>query len=99
MNHLEFRKALLDLGLSQKGLAYLIHKLAGRGPDLSTVNRWATGKVEIPGPMVAFLQAWLALSPSTRDYLIDSSHGPYDRPNRIRALTLAIGSRHVVIRD
>jgi transcriptional regulator with XRE-family HTH domain len=53
MDHLEFRAALDALGVSQHQLARDIEM------DVTTVNRWATGKAEIPGVAAAYVRSRL----------------------------------------
>jgi len=55
MNHDEFRAALEALGISQHQLARDIEM------DVTTVNRWATDKAEIPGVAAAYVQLRLKL--------------------------------------
>jgi DNA-binding transcriptional regulator YiaG len=50
MNYQQFRDALADLNVSQHQFAREIEM------DITTVNRWATGKAEIPGIAVAYVR-------------------------------------------
>lgn len=49
MTPAEFRAALDRLDLGQRGLALRL------GLDVTTVNRWATGKASVPQYAVAYL--------------------------------------------
>jgi DNA-binding transcriptional regulator YiaG len=50
MKHTEFRRALEELGISQHQFARDIEM------DVTTVNRWANDKAEIPGIAVAYVR-------------------------------------------
>jgi transcriptional regulator with XRE-family HTH domain len=52
MTAAEFRKALKRLGLTQSEAARRLYV------TFSAVNRWATGKRSIPGPVIAALESW-----------------------------------------
>jgi transcriptional regulator with XRE-family HTH domain len=55
MDHVELRAALEALGISQHQLARDIEM------DVTTVNRWATNKAEIPGVAAAYVRLRLKL--------------------------------------
>jgi len=50
MNADEFRAALRTLGITQRQLAAVIRT------DVTAVNRWATGRVSMPGAVEAYLR-------------------------------------------
>jgi DNA-binding transcriptional regulator YiaG len=50
MDHQQFREALKELNISQHQFARDIEM------DITTVNRWATGKAEIPGIAAAYVR-------------------------------------------
>ena len=53
MTAVQFRKALKTLRLSQREVARRLYS------EVSTVNRWATGRHPIPGPVQAAVEAWV----------------------------------------
>jgi DNA-binding transcriptional regulator YiaG len=55
MDHDEFRAVLEAIGISQHQLARDIEM------DVTTVNRWATNKAEIPGVAKAYVRLRLKL--------------------------------------
>ena len=55
MDHTEFRAALDEIGVSQ-------HKFARQiDMDVTSVNRWANDKAEIPGVAAAYIRLRLAI--------------------------------------
>lgn len=58
----EFRAALDTLDMSVADFARLLDELGDRANDkLRTVQRWASGKQDIPGPVQALLQLLVLL--------------------------------------
>lgn len=55
MDHKQFKAALIELGISQHQLARDIEM------DVTTVNRWANDKAEIPGVAAAYLRLRLSV--------------------------------------
>lgn len=51
----EYRGALAALGLAQEEVG----RLLGAGPR--TARRWASGEVEVPGPVEMHVRLWLEL--------------------------------------
>lgn len=49
----QYRAALAQLGLAQEEVG----KLLGAGPR--TARRWASGEVEVPGPVEMHIRQWL----------------------------------------
>ncbi len=70
----QYRDALAQLGLAQEEVG----RLLGSGPR--TARRWASGEVEVPGPVEMHIRLWLA-RPETLDVVRriaderDASHG------------------------
>jgi len=59
MNHMsenEFREALKTLGISQRQFAADIRT------DITAVNRWAKGRVPVPGAAEAYLRLRVSVS-------------------------------------
>jgi DNA-binding transcriptional regulator YiaG len=55
MDHLKFKEALRELGISQHAFAREIDM------DITTVNRWANGKAIIPGIAKAYVRLRLQI--------------------------------------
>lgn len=49
----EYRAALAKLGLAQEEVGRLL------GTGLRTARRWASGEVEVPGPVEMHIRLWL----------------------------------------
>lgn len=56
MDQYEFRDALKEFGVSQRQFARETEM------DITTVNRWATAKAEIPGIAVAYIRLRLRIA-------------------------------------
>ena len=50
----EYRAALAQLGLAQEEVGRLL------GAGARTARRWASGEVEVPGPVEMHVRLWLA---------------------------------------
>ncbi len=79
----EFRAALALLGLSQSAFARLLVELGDVAGDKErTVQRWATGQQDIPGPILALLKVLAVVTTNSLldlDDLLDWAPGILDR--------------------
>lgn len=69
MTPAEFRAALEALGLRQADFMRLLAYLRGDATDRVTVNRWATGRRDVPPSIVAILRLLAMIPQSRRDQL------------------------------
>ena len=79
----EFRAALALLGLSQSAFARLLVELGDAAGDKErTVQRWATGQQDIPGPIMVLLKVLAVVTTNSLldlDDLLDWAPGILDR--------------------
>lgn len=72
----EYRDALAKLGLAQEEVGRLL------GTGGRTARRWATGEVEVPGPVETHIRLWLE-----RPEIIDVVRRVAERRNSLKALS------------
>ncbi len=77
MTAAEFRASLKAHGLSQRSFMRLVQALADSStPDVSMINRWATGRAGVPAPVAALLACWSMVPYGMRGKYLDAVRRP-----------------------
>ena len=67
---MNFKRELKRLGLKQVDLMRLVQHLCGEPLHPVTMSRWASGEIETPAIVQAFLRLYELLAPETKEALL-----------------------------